>query len=87
MSIMNTVVAVALGLVPVNADGTVPVVGASETREISRLSQSVDVKGTTRLKGYTRTHSKRFDLAVAPDGRVQGIVGDYDISFRFRTLD
>lgn len=87
MSIMNTIVAVALGLVPVNADGTVQVVGASETREIGRISQTTIFNGTTRLKGFTRTHGKRFNLDVAPDGRVKGIVGDYDISFRVRTLD
>ena len=87
MSIMNTVVAVALGLVPVNPDGTVQVVGASDTREIGRVSQSRIFDGTTRLKGFTRTHGTRFNLDVARDGRVQGTVGDYEISFRYRTLD
>lgn len=82
MSMMQTIVAVALGLTPVPPGGTVQPISATDARLIGRYSETTDDTGTTHLKGIHRLTGKSFHLTVNPYGRVEGSVGDMLVSFR-----
>ena len=81
MSVMITIVAVALGIVPVNGDGPVNIAGQREASKIGRLSQSVDRKGNTHLTGFSALTGERFHILVEPDGDVTGEVGERTVTF------
>ena len=81
MTMMTTVVAVALGVAPVQADGTVQPISASDARRIGRYHESVDDTGTTHLKGFDRRSNAPYHITVNPFGRVEGAVGDMVVSF------
>lgn len=85
MSLMTTVIAIALGSLPVNADGTVAAASDSKARQIGRYSQVLDRDGTTRLRGFSRINGRRFDISVKPNGDVHGTVGYEEIRFRVLT--
>jgi len=82
MTMMSTIIAVALGLTPVPADGTVALVGADTEQMIGRYSETVDDTGTTHLRGINRKTGQSFHLTVNPHGRVEGSVGDWVVTFR-----
>lgn len=82
MTMMTTIVAVALGITPVNHDGTVEPVGEAEARMVGRYSETVDDTGTTHLIGMDRNTGQGFHLTVNPYGRVEGTVGNWVVSFQ-----
>ena len=84
MTIMTTIVAVALGLAPIGKDGTVQPVSAKDAHEIGRYSETVDDTGTTHLKGINRQTGEVFHLTVNPFGRVEGSVGSWVVTFQVR---
>jgi hypothetical protein len=83
MSMMTTVVAVALGLTPVGQDGVVQPISADQERMIGRLSETTDDTGTTHLTGINRNTGEQFYLTVNPYGRVEGSVGNWAVTFQF----
>ena len=85
MTMMSTIIAVALGLTPVPADGTVPLVSADTESMIGRYSETVDDTGTTHLRGVNRRTGQLFHLTVNPHGRVEGSVGDWVVTFHVRS--
>lgn len=85
MTMMPTIVAVALGLVPVQADGTVQPVTNSDLRRIGSYHESVDDTGTTHLKGFDRRSNAPYHITVNPFGRVEGSIGDMVVTFRVQT--
>jgi len=85
MPMMTTVIAVALGLAPIPADGTVPFVGADTEKMIGRYSETVDDTGTTHLRGVNRRTGQLYHITVNPYGRVEGSVGDWTVSFNVKT--
>jgi hypothetical protein len=82
MTMMTTIVAVALGFAPIAKDGTVQPVNAKEAQEIGRYSETVDDTGTTHLQGINRRTGQAFHLTVNPFGRVEGSVGDWVVTFQ-----
>lgn len=82
--LMSTVIAVALGLTPVEDSG--PVSG-DYSRLVGRYSQAIDLQGNTHLTGFDRHTGARFDLVVDKQGQVEGTVGDFDVSFRVANAD
>jgi hypothetical protein len=86
MTMMTTVVAIALGLAPVKPDGTVQPIGANEARVIGKFSEIIDDTGTTHLRGVNRSTGELFDLTVNPHGRVEGSVGDWVVTFQVHGL-
>ena len=86
MTLMTTIVAVALGLTPVPADGKVQPAGDSALRLIGRYSETTDDTGTTHLQGVDRRTGKAFHLTVNPFGRVEGAVGEKVVTFKVATL-
>jgi hypothetical protein len=83
MTVMTTIVAVALGLTPVQGDGTVQPVNDSTTRVIGRYSETTDDTGTTHLQGINRRTGESFHITVNPYGRVEGSVGEKVVTFNF----
>jgi hypothetical protein len=82
MTMMTTIVAVALGLAPIGHDGTVQPVSEDQARTIGRFSETTDDTGTTHLTGINRKTGEQFYLTVNPYGRVEGSVGDWAVTFQ-----
>lgn len=82
MTMMTTIVAVALGLTPVGHDGTVQPVNDDQARQIGRFSETTDDTGTTHLTGVNRDTGESFYLTVNPYGRVEGSVGNWSVTFQ-----
>jgi hypothetical protein len=81
MTIMTTIVAVALGIASIGQNGRVELVSAQDAKSISRYSETVDDTGTTHLRGVNRRTGDSFHLTVNPFGRVEGSVGEKVVSF------
>jgi hypothetical protein len=86
MTVMSTIVAVALGVAPVNADGTVQPISDKEAHIIGRYSEFIDDTGTTHLRGVNRMTGELFDLTVNPHGRVEGSVGAWIVRFQVASV-
>jgi hypothetical protein len=82
MTMMTTIVAVALGLAPIGHDGTVQPIGEDQARQIGRFSETTDDTGTTHLIGVNRNTGEQFHLTVNPAGRVEGSVGNWAVTFQ-----
>ena len=80
--ITNAIVAVTLGVVPVNSDGTVRPLTAVDTQMIGRVRERVDAHGVTHLSGYDRNTGHRFEITIDPKGNVEGSVGNMIVTFQ-----
>ena len=87
MTLMTTIVGVALGLTPVPADGKVQSADDSTMRLIGRYSETTDDTGTTHLKGVNRRTGEYFHITVNPFGRVEGSVGEKIVTFNVATAN
>jgi len=82
--IMNAVLAVALGLAPVNPTlSSQTIQGIEYQGLIGPYSQSTDARGTAHLKGIDRRTGRPFDIEVAANGHVEGFVGEMYVTFDF----
>ena len=81
MTMMSTIVAVALGLVPVQSDGTVQLISDTDQRRVGSYQENVDDTGTTHIKGFDRRSGQPYHLTINPFGRVAGSVGDTVVTF------
>ena len=86
MSITTSILAVAIGLVPVPRNGHVAPISPADARMIGRLKQTVDGAGNIHLAGFARHTGQAFELVVEPDGDVSGSVGDFDVSFNAKEV-
>lgn len=77
--LMSTVVAVALGLAPVKQDGSV---SGDYSSAVGRYSQTIDAKGNTHARGFSRQTGAPYDVAMDKDGNVEAQVGDWFVTFR-----
>ena len=84
MTMMTTIIGVALGLTPVQPNGNVQPLNDRDARIIGRYSETTDDTGTTHLKGVTRRTGEFFHLTVNPFGRVEGSVGDWVVTFQVK---
>ena len=84
MTMMTTIIGVALGLTPVPADGAVVPISTQHDYRIGRFSETTDDTGTTRLIGSDRNTGRRFHITVNPYGRVEGTVGSMEVSFQVK---
>ena len=85
MTMMTTIVGVALGLTPVQTDGTVQPISDGDARIIGRFSETVDDTGTTHLKGVDRRNGEAFHITVNPFGRVEGSVAGGVVIFNVKS--
>jgi hypothetical protein len=82
MTMMTTIIGVALGLAPVQGDGTVQPISKQDQNLIGRFKESVDDTGTTHLRGVNRRTGEIFHITVNPYGRVEGSVGTKVVTFQ-----
>ena len=86
MTMMTTIVGVALGLTPIQSDGTVQPASDRDAQLIGRYHETVDDTGTTHLQGFNRQTGEAFHLTVNPYGRVEGSVGDWVVEFHVSSV-
>ena len=86
MTMMTTIVGIALGLTPVQSDGTVKPASDRDAQLIGRYYETVDDTGTTHLQGINRQTGEAFHLTVNPYGRVEGSVGDWVVEFQVSSV-
>lgn len=79
--IMSTVVAVALGLTPVQNDGPAELITGDYSAKVGHYSQFTDRRGTTYLNGYDR-RGVAYKLVMDKHGYVEGQVGYRQVHFR-----
>jgi hypothetical protein len=84
MTMMTTIIAVALGLTPVERGGTVQPISSQDAYMIGNFSETVDDTGTTHLRGVNRLTGEIFHITVNPQGRVAGSVGSSIVTFNVR---
>jgi hypothetical protein len=84
MTMMTTIIAVALGLTPVHGDGTVRPISNHDESMIGSFTETVDDTGTTHLRGVNRMTGELYHITVNPHGRVQGSVGGSHVTFNVR---
>ena len=85
MTMMTTIIAVALGLTPVGGDGVVQPIDRHDESMIGSYTETVDDTGTTHLRGVNRLTGEIFHITVNPHGRVEGSVGNSLVTFRVQT--
>ncbi len=79
--IIATVVAVALGLAPVNESKPSEIVSGDYSKAIGLYSETVDRRGTSHVRGID-SRGIPYELMVDKRGYVEATVGDRVVSFR-----
>jgi hypothetical protein len=79
--IIATVVAVALGLAPVNESKASETVSGDYSKAIGLYSQTVDRRGTSHVRGID-SRGVPYELMLDKRGNVEATVGDRVVSFR-----
>jgi hypothetical protein len=77
--LMTTVVAVALGVAPVNQDPQA--VTGDYSSQVGHYSQIVDRRGTTHVTGRDRLGTP-YELVMDKNGNVEATFGERVITFR-----
>ena len=78
---MTTVVAVALGLAPVNENSAAQTVSGDYSAAVGRYSQTVDRRGTNHVRGVD-SRGVSYELVLDKRGYVEATVGERAVSFR-----
>lgn len=86
MTMMTTIISVALGITPIPAEGAVVPISTQHDERIGSFSETTDDTGTTHLIGSDRNTGHPFHITVNPYGRVEGTVGDWEVSFQVKTV-
>jgi hypothetical protein len=81
--LIPTVVAVALGVAPVNQDVQTQVVSGDYSNRIGRYSQSVDRRGTKHINGRDPSGAP-YELVIDRNGNVEASVGDHVVRFHVK---
>ena len=79
--LMSTVVAVALGVVPVSSDPAIVTADTDFSSRIGRYTQRIDRRGTTHLRGAD-SNGRSYELVMDRNGNVEASVGEQVVSFR-----
>ena len=80
---ISAIVAVALGVAPVNETKVPQLVSVNETKiaaQIGRYRQTVGRDGKTHVRGFDRL-GRSYDLAIDSKGHVTGEVGNLYVTF------
>ena len=79
--LMSTVVAVALGLVPVGSGPAIVTADTDFSSRIGRYSQTIDRRGTTYLRGQD-ANGRSYELVMDRNGNVEASIGERVVTFR-----
>lgn len=80
--ITATVIAVALGLTPVDSARPSQVVTGDYDAMVGRYSETVDRRGTIHVHGLHPSNRAPYDVTITRGGEVEASVGDAIVSFR-----
>jgi hypothetical protein len=75
----TAVLAVALGLAPVNQDGSVDMARVNSA-QVGHYTQTIDARGSTRVSGRD-ARGRCYDLVMDRHGHVEARVGDHVVWF------
>ena len=78
--LMPTIIAVALGIAPVNQDGSVAT-ATDYSGQVGQYSQIIDRRGTTHVKGRD-SRGRTYELVMNKNGYVDASFGELSIRFR-----
>lgn len=82
--IISAIVAVAVGVMPVNyssnAPQTVMFDQAKIAAQVGSFAQSIRKDGSTEVRGFDRL-GRAYDLTITANGHVTGRVGSWDVTF------
>ena len=81
--LISTIVAVALGVTPVQESKAPQLVQVDEARiaaQVGRYKQSQGKDGKTHVRGFDRL-GRPYDLAIDANGHVDGRVGNWNVTF------
>jgi hypothetical protein len=85
--IITAIVAVAVGVMPVNVETKAPqTVNFDQTKiaqQVGPYKKRVHKDGSTEVYGFDRL-GRAYDLTITANGHVTGEVGSWDISFDVR---
>ena len=84
--LMTTVVAIALGFAPIDKNGSVAPSRDHYATLVGNFTQTVDRDGNTHLRGFNRLNGAPYDLKVRKDGRVEGDVGAFYVTFGVKAV-
>ena len=73
--LLSAVVAVALGVAPIDQATPAQTVSGDYTSQVGKFSQRVDRRGTTHVRGVDRRGSS-YDITLDRHGYVEATVGD-----------
>ena len=79
--LLSAVVAVALGVAPIDQATPAQTVSGDYTSQVGKFSQRVDRRGTTHVSGVDRRGSS-YDITLDRHGYVEAIVGDQVVTFQ-----
>ena len=78
---MDAVLAIALGLVPVEEGAPAMKVHVSPAQMVKGYTEKIDRRGNTHLRGFDPRSGKRYHVTVGKTGKVEGRVGDNFVTF------
>ena len=78
--VISAVVAVALGVAPVDQHNPAQIISGDFSNEIGRFSQRTDRRGTTHVRGTDRPGSS-YEITLDRHGNVEAEVGDRVVTF------
>jgi len=79
--LISTVVAVALGVAPIDQTGPAAVVTGDFSSQVGRFSKTVDRRGTTHVRGIDR-RGNSYEIVVDRNGYVEASIGDRVVTFQ-----
>ena len=80
MVLGSTILAVALGLTPVQDGQVVRLNAAAITRQIGRFAEVTDRQGVRHLRGFD-VHGRPYEVTVDHNGRVEAVIGGQVVEF------
>jgi hypothetical protein len=78
--LISAVVAVALGVAPVDQVNPTQVISGDYSSQVGRYSKRIDARGTTYVRGTDRSGSG-YEITVDRHGYVEASVGDRVVTF------
>ena len=80
--ITATIIAVALGMAPIDTGKPAQVVTGDYATQVGPYAQSTDRRGTVHVRGSDPRNGAPYELTITPRGEVEAEVAERVVSFR-----
>lgn len=87
MIVTTTIIAVALGMTPVDESRPSDIVTGNYDHLVGRYSERVDSTGTNHIRGFDPRNGNPYDVFIKASGQVEARIGGTIYNFRVRALD